>query len=370
MDETLVLELLARNIAFFGEEGVQKIRRSNVVILGSGAVGSWTAVMLVRLELNMFVLLISGLVRLETMSRHAVARISDIGKYKANIMKSYLAQIAPNAEVETSTTQFSVDTMETLLEGNVDYVVDTLPNLKDKILLAKYCKEKNIKIVSAMSAGAKADPTLMRITDVNDTVSDPLARMYRRQLRKYGIDRGIPVVYSTEKSTHVNDKVPDFRTRSLPVLGPIASMFGMAIVTYIATQLADFTAYTLPSNKMRDSVYNRLQKEVAAKEEFVYDNAAEILNVAEIGYIFDELWQGKSVFSSAQDRMLVMTRWDESKIGNLVNLIVGTKDEIAEHDKLPEGTDLRAHYGSEFVDKIETQFALETKLQEMWNSCL
>lgn len=66
--------------------------------------------------------------------------------------------------------------------------------------------------------------------------------------------------------------MPDFRTRSLPVLGPIASMFGMAIVTYIATQLADFTAYKLPSNKMRDSVYNRLQKEVAAKEEFIYNN--------------------------------------------------------------------------------------------------
>jgi hypothetical protein len=67
--------------------------------------------------------------------------------------------------------------------------------------------------------------------------------------------------------------VPDFRTRSLPVLSPIASMFGLALVTYIITQLADFTAYTLPTNKMRDGVYSRLQKEVAAKEEFVYNNS-------------------------------------------------------------------------------------------------
>lgn len=49
-------------------------------------------------------------------------------------------------------------------------------------------------------------------------------------------------------------------------------MFGMALVTYIATQLAEFTAYTLPTNKMRDGVYNRLQKEVAAKEEFIHNN--------------------------------------------------------------------------------------------------
>lgn len=64
----------------------------------------------------------------------------------------------------------------------------------------------------------------------------------------------------------------DFRTRSLPILSPVASMFGMAITTYIATQLADFTAYTLPTSKMRDSVYIRLQKEVASKEEYVYGN--------------------------------------------------------------------------------------------------
>jgi hypothetical protein len=50
-------------------------------------------------------------------------------------------------------------------------------------------------------------------------------------------------------------------------------MFGMALVTYIVTHLADFTAYTLPANKMRDGVYSRLQKEVASKEEFVYGNA-------------------------------------------------------------------------------------------------
>lgn len=96
----------------------------------------------------------------------------------------------------------------------------------------------------------------------------------------------------------------------------------------------------------------------------------EVLNVAEIGYIFDELWQGKSVFSSAQDRMLVLTRWDKTKVGNLVNLILTTKEEAAEHDKLPEGTDLKAHYGSEIFDKIESQFVLEKKLQEMWNSTI
>jgi len=47
-DETLVREQLARNYTFFGEEGMQNIRRANIVVVGCGGVGSWAAVMLVR----------------------------------------------------------------------------------------------------------------------------------------------------------------------------------------------------------------------------------------------------------------------------------------------------------------------------------
>jgi hypothetical protein len=105
-----------------------------------------------------------------------------------------------------------------------------------------------------------------------------------------------------------------------------------------------------------------------ANLDYSHLHSTEILNVAEIGYIFDELWQGKSVISGAQDRMLVMTRWDKTKVANLVNTIVLTKEEAIEHDKLAEGTDLKAHYGSEVFDRVEKQFSLEKKLEEMWNT--
>lgn len=46
--EELVREQLARNYAFFGEEGMTRIRRGSVVVVGCGGVGSWAAIMLVR----------------------------------------------------------------------------------------------------------------------------------------------------------------------------------------------------------------------------------------------------------------------------------------------------------------------------------
>ena len=47
-DEELIREQLARNYAFFGEDGMTKVRQGKVVIVGCGGVGSWAAVMLVR----------------------------------------------------------------------------------------------------------------------------------------------------------------------------------------------------------------------------------------------------------------------------------------------------------------------------------
>ena len=47
-DEDLIREQLARNYAFFGEEGMGKIRGASVAVIGCGGVGSWAAVMLAR----------------------------------------------------------------------------------------------------------------------------------------------------------------------------------------------------------------------------------------------------------------------------------------------------------------------------------
>lgn len=47
-DEELIREQLARCYAFFGDEGMARIREKSVVVVGCGGVGSWVAVMLVR----------------------------------------------------------------------------------------------------------------------------------------------------------------------------------------------------------------------------------------------------------------------------------------------------------------------------------
>ena len=52
----------------------------------------------------------------------------------------------------------------------------------------------------ALPAGAKADPTRLRIADLAECHVDPLARAVRQHLkRKHGVESGIPMLLSTER---------------------------------------------------------------------------------------------------------------------------------------------------------------------------
>lgn len=53
-DEGLIREQLARNYAFYGEDGMARVRGSYVVIVGAGGVGSWAAMMLARSYVYIF----------------------------------------------------------------------------------------------------------------------------------------------------------------------------------------------------------------------------------------------------------------------------------------------------------------------------
>ena len=53
-------------------------------------------------------------------------------------------------------------------------------------------------MVSSMGAGAKLDPTQLKVVDISKTQICPFAQQVRKQLKKHGIFKGIKAVYSPE----------------------------------------------------------------------------------------------------------------------------------------------------------------------------
>lgn len=116
-DESLIKEQLARNIAFLGEEGVNKLRNSFVIIVGAGGVGSWAVLMLIRSGVQHVRIIDFDQVTLSSLNRHAVATHADIGRPKVIALQENFKKFAPWAKVEPVTELFTEETAPRLLKG-------------------------------------------------------------------------------------------------------------------------------------------------------------------------------------------------------------------------------------------------------------
>jgi tRNA threonylcarbamoyladenosine dehydratase len=123
--EELVREQLARNYAFLGEQGVARVRKSTVVIVGCGGVGSWAAVMLARSGVAHLRLIDFDYVTLSSLNRHATAALADVGTPKVQCVARAVHAIAPFVQVDPRVELWrgGADGAE-LLEG-ADWVVGT-----------------------------------------------------------------------------------------------------------------------------------------------------------------------------------------------------------------------------------------------------
>ncbi|PKI82388.1 hypothetical protein MVES1_003471 [Malassezia vespertilionis] len=293
-DETLIREQLSRNYSFLGEEGMQRVRDSFVIVVGAGGVGSWSALMLLRSGVGHIRIIDFDQVSLSSLNRHACATLADVGRPKVECCAHYFEQVAPWANVEACAELFHAKNAARLLDGQPTYVVDAIDNLETKVALLRFCATHHLRVFSSMGAGAKADPSRIQISDISTTVEDPLARVVRRELRAVGVppipavhtqhdppytdadfaqEWCVPCVYSTEKSDVRLLPLPedemdkgdvgelaafeDFRVRILPVLGPLPAMFGLAAATYILCDLAGHKMEPL-NVKGRRKLYEKL----------------------------------------------------------------------------------------------------------------
>jgi tRNA A37 threonylcarbamoyladenosine dehydratase len=194
-----ILTQFSRTELVFGKEGVEKLKTKTVAVLGAGGVGSFAMEALARTGIGRLILIDKDVVDITNVNRQIPALVTTIGRPKVEVMKERIAQINPDCEVIALQTFFLEDTKEQLFQFPLDYVVDAIDIVTAKILLIKECVQRNIPIVSSMGAANKLDPTRFRVMDLSQTRIDPIAKVLRRELKKYGITKGVKTVCSTER---------------------------------------------------------------------------------------------------------------------------------------------------------------------------
>lgn len=188
-----------RTILLLGEEKMEILRRSNVLVVGLGGVGAYAAEMICRAGVGKMTIADADKVSSSNINRQLVALHSTIGQNKGDILAARLKDINPELQL-TVVNEYIRDekTWELLDSDRFDYVVDAIDTLSPKANLIKGALERNIKLVSSMGAGAKTDPTLVEIKDIGKSHHCPLAHMLRKRLHKMGIRSGFYAVFSPE----------------------------------------------------------------------------------------------------------------------------------------------------------------------------
>ncbi|CCX05683.1 Similar to Uncharacterized protein YKL027W; acc. no. P36101 [Pyronema omphalodes CBS 100304] len=392
-DEDLILEQLARNRVFLGDEGLQKVRDAYVVVVGCGGVGSWAATMLVRSGVGKIKLVDFDQVTLSSLNRHAVATLADVGTPKVMALRKHLEQVAPWVEIDATNELWNKENGERLLAGNPTYIVDAIDNIETKVDLLHFCHSRGIPVISSMGAGCKSDPTRVNIGDISESDEDPLSRSTRRRLRQKGVTTGIKVVYSIEKpgpgkatllpldqEEYEKGKVdelgvlPSFRARILPVLGTMPGLFGLCVANEVLCEIANYPMeHSLGKN--RTKLYQDIEAKLAGLESRLRGNVAGLrlaMTADDIGYIVEEVFKGKSVVSGYSTRLL-LTRWqplphrdeghwglDEQRV-QIDEVVLMTKEEAKKHEKevLIERKSVEEVWGQEVVDRVNKRRAEE-----------
>ena len=188
---------LQRITLLFGDNAIEKLKQSCVMVVGCGAVGSFAIESLARSGIGHIILIDFDNVEESNINRQLFALDSTIGKPKVEIAKQRIHDINPNITVDAFNMFFDENTN---IDVKPDFVIDAIDMVKSKIALYKWCFAKNVPFISSMGAARKTDISKIKVSKISKTTVCPLASKIRHIVRDEKL-KDFPVVYSTENAT-------------------------------------------------------------------------------------------------------------------------------------------------------------------------
>lgn len=207
MKEAAMVNQYSRTELLIGREGMDKLRKSSVMVFGAGGVGSHCIEALARSGVGTLIIIDNDTVSLTNINRQSIAYHSTIGRSKTEVIAERIRDIDPSIRVKTYETFVLPENLTGILDGEeqIDYIVDAIDTVSAKIALAEETRKRGIRLISSMGTGNKLHPELFEIDDLSKTSVCPLCRVMRRELKQRGILH-LKVLYSREKPVDISGR--------------------------------------------------------------------------------------------------------------------------------------------------------------------
>jgi len=182
---------LGRTTLLIGEEKVRLLTRKHVMVVGMGGVGSYAAEFICRSGIGKMTIVDGDVVDPTNRNRQLPALATNHGQSKAGIMAERLLSINPELDLTVIKEFVNPEKVATLLEEKPDYVIDAIDSITPKLTFIQHALQQELRMVSSMGAGAKLDPTQLRVADISKTYNCPFAQQIRKMLKKQKIYKGL-----------------------------------------------------------------------------------------------------------------------------------------------------------------------------------
>jgi tRNA A37 threonylcarbamoyladenosine dehydratase len=235
---------LTRTELILGKEGLQRLKASNVLVVGLGGVGAYAAEMICRAGIGSMTIVDGDNVHRTNRNRQLPALTTTEGLPKAVVMGQRIKEINPEINLTVVQEYLKDERMVEVINMGYDYVVDAIDTLSPKIFLIYHSLQRKLPVVSSMGAGGKFDPTRICITDISETSDCPLARILRKKLHRLGVREGFAAVYSPEKVDKKKVVPTPGEQNKASIVGTISYMpasFGIACASVVIRDLAMIT---------------------------------------------------------------------------------------------------------------------------------
>ena len=217
-------ERFSRSSRILGEQKMEKLNKSSVIVFGIGGVGGAVLEALVRGGVGTVAVVDKDTVDITNINRQIIATDDNIGEKKVDAAEKRALSINPDINFKKYDLFYLPETAEEIDLSQYDFIVDAIDNVTAKLELIERANRLNIPVISSMGTGNKLHPELFEITDINKTSVCPLARVMRRELKNRGVKK-LTVVYSKEEPIKTENSVPGSVSFTPPVAGYLMASY-------------------------------------------------------------------------------------------------------------------------------------------------
>ena len=220
--------IFERSIGLLGEENFNLIQDKVIAVFGLGGVGGTALEALARTGFKNFILIDFDKVDPSNINRQILYTGNDIARTKVDAARERIHTINDSTNISI----YEMKAQDFDFSQKIDFIIDALDDVEGKLFILKKAQELNIPSIMSLGMANRFDPSLVKISKLNKTHTDPLAKKIRYLAKQEGLDLSqIPVVISEELPQKNREKL--YSTMMVP------SSAGLYIAKYILECIID-----------------------------------------------------------------------------------------------------------------------------------